>query len=86
VATCSIPGAELISQDKFRHCYRGLAIFRPEDHARANIDAALAAAGWLVQSRAQMNLGAASGIAVREFPAGSGRSIMPCSSAATCAG
>jgi type I restriction enzyme R subunit len=54
------------------NCYRGTAIFHPEDHARKQIDASLAAAGWLVQSRAQMNLGAAFGIAVREFPTGSG--------------
>jgi hypothetical protein len=31
-------------------------IFHPEDHARAQIDASLAAAGWVVQSRAEMNL------------------------------
>jgi type I restriction enzyme, R subunit len=51
---------------------RGLAIFHPEDHARAKIDASLAAAGWVVQTRAQMNLGAGVGVAVREFPTGSG--------------
>ena len=46
---------------------RGLAIFHPEDHARTAIDSSLAAAGWIVQSRAQMNLGAGLGVAVREF-------------------
>src|SRR3972149_814140 len=40
----------------------------PEQLARQNIDALLAQCGWIVQSRAEMNLGAARGIAVREFP------------------
>jgi hypothetical protein len=47
-------------------------IFHPEDHARAKIDDALAAAGWVVQTRAQTNLGAGLGIAVQEFPTDSG--------------
>jgi type I restriction enzyme R subunit len=46
--------------------------FHPEDHARAQIDASLAAAGWVVQSRAEMNLGAGPGVAVREFATASG--------------
>lgn len=41
---------------------------RPEDAARAEIDAALANAGWLVLDRREMNLDAARGVAVREFP------------------
>lgn len=41
--------------------------FHPEDRARQKIDAQLAEAGWVVQSRARMNLGAGLGIAVREF-------------------
>jgi hypothetical protein len=41
-------------------------IFHPEDRARMTIDAQLAEAGWLVQSREQMNLGAALGVAVRD--------------------
>jgi len=57
---------------KFGHCCRGSAIFHPEDRARNHIDASLAAAGWVVQSRAQMNLGAGLGVAVREFAMGSG--------------
>ena len=40
----------------------------PEQLARQNIDALLAQCGWMVQSRAEMNLGAGRGIAVREFP------------------
>jgi type I site-specific restriction endonuclease len=56
-------------RDSFR---RGFVIFHPEDHARNQIDAALAAAGWIVQTRAQKNLGAGLGVAVREFPTDSG--------------
>ena len=40
----------------------------PEQPARKNIDDLLTAAGWQVQSRDEMNLGAARGVAVREFP------------------
>jgi len=40
----------------------------PEQRAREAIDAMLAAAGWVVQDRAGMNLSAARGVAVREFP------------------
>jgi DNA invertase Pin-like site-specific DNA recombinase len=39
----------------------------PEQAARETIDAMLADAGWTVQSRAKLNLGAARGVAVREF-------------------
>ncbi len=39
----------------------------PEARARLNIDKQLADAGWLVQDLKTANLGAASGIAVREF-------------------
>jgi type I restriction enzyme R subunit len=39
----------------------------PEQKARARIDAMLIAAGWTLQSVAQQNLGAAPGVAVREF-------------------
>ncbi|WP_438033973.1 hypothetical protein [Sorangium sp. So ce204] len=41
---------------------------RPEDAARKNIDEALTTAGWAVQDRQAMNLDAAHGVAVREFP------------------
>jgi type I restriction enzyme R subunit len=39
----------------------------PEQEARQHVDAALLAAGWLVQDRADMNLAAGPGGAVREF-------------------
>ena len=38
----------------------------PEANARRKIDEQLANAGWLVQDRADMNLTASDGIAVRE--------------------
>src|SRR5882762_11733137 len=40
----------------------------PEARARKNIDQLLTAAGWVVQSREDVNLAAGRGIAVREFP------------------
>ena len=40
----------------------------PEQRARREIDADLSAAGWLVQSRDEIDLTAGRGIAVREFP------------------
>ena len=40
----------------------------PEQEARETIDALLAAAGWMIQDRNALNLGAAQGVAVREFP------------------
>jgi type I restriction enzyme, R subunit len=40
----------------------------PEARARQNIDAQLTACGWVLQHRAEMNLYAAQGVAVREFP------------------
>jgi len=39
----------------------------PEQRARAQIDAALVAAGWVIQDRASVNLAAGPGVAVREF-------------------
>ena len=39
----------------------------PEQQARRQIDAMLAAAGWAVQDRKDINLAAAPGVAVREF-------------------
>ncbi|HQQ69829.1 MAG TPA: type I restriction-modification enzyme R subunit C-terminal domain-containing protein [Alicycliphilus sp.] len=44
----------------------------PETQARQHIDAKLAAAGWAVQDLRALNLGAARGVAVREFPTDSG--------------
>ena len=40
----------------------------PESLARENIDAQLAACGWIIQDRAKLNLHAGKGVAVREFP------------------
>lgn len=45
---------------------------KPEEKARRDIDALLEAAGWSVQDRSQLNLGASLGVAVREFPLESG--------------
>ena len=44
----------------------------PEAQARQQIDAKLAAAGWLVQDLKQLNLGASRGVAVREHPTDTG--------------
>ncbi|WP_158884935.1 type I restriction-modification enzyme R subunit C-terminal domain-containing protein [Rhodanobacter sp. L36] len=44
----------------------------PEARARGLIDSKLEAAGWVVQDTKQANLGAASGVAVREYPTDSG--------------
>jgi type I restriction enzyme R subunit len=40
----------------------------PEQRARQTIDTVLTAAGWQVQDRDALNLGASRGVAVREFP------------------
>jgi type I restriction enzyme R subunit len=44
-----------------------------EAQARLKIDADLRLAGWIIQDRAEMNLSAGLGIAVREVPMGDGR-------------
>ena len=44
----------------------------PEARARIKIDAMLGAAGWVVQSRDELNLHAGSGVAVREVPTPTG--------------
>jgi type I restriction enzyme R subunit len=44
----------------------------PEANARETIDRKLASAGWLVQDVKEINLGAAIGVVVREFPTDSG--------------
>jgi type I restriction enzyme R subunit len=44
-----------------------------EAHARQKIDADLRLAGWIIQDRAEMNLSAGPGVAVREVPMGDGR-------------
>ena len=40
----------------------------PEQAARQTIDTLLSAAGWAVQNLAEVNLHAARGVAIREFP------------------
>ena len=45
----------------------------PEDEARQEIDRLLEAASWQVQDYKNLNLGAALGVAIREFPLESGR-------------
>ena len=40
----------------------------PEDRARQDIDRQLGQCGWAVQDKGQMNISAALGVAVREFP------------------
>jgi type I restriction enzyme, R subunit len=44
----------------------------PEQKARREIDADLAAAGWVVQDRDETDITAGRGVAVREFPMKSG--------------
>ncbi|HEY1350886.1 MAG TPA: DEAD/DEAH box helicase family protein, partial [Ktedonobacteraceae bacterium] len=46
---------------------------KPEEIARQQIDEMLQSAGWVVQDRDKIDLGAGSGIAIREFALGSGR-------------
>jgi len=46
----------------------------PEQRARLVIDKNLELAGWIVQNRDHINLGAGPGIAVREVPMGDGGS------------
>ena len=41
---------------------------KPEQRARAGIDRLLGAAGWAVQSMSEVNIHAARGVAIREFP------------------
>ncbi len=45
----------------------------PEAKARQLIDQKLLEAGWLIQDMNQLNLGAASGVAVREYPTDTGQ-------------
>src|SRR4051812_2988641 len=41
---------------------------QPEEIAREHIDQLLRQAGWVIQDRKEMNIAAAQGVAVREFP------------------
>ncbi|MEO8613068.1 MAG: hypothetical protein ABI690_34565 [Chloroflexota bacterium] len=43
-------------------------MLKPEERARQTIDYLLASAGWVVQHRDELDLSAARGVAVREFP------------------
>ncbi len=54
----------------------GQAYLGPEARARVVIDEQLAAAGWVVQQYSDVDLGAARGIAVREFPLASGHGVV----------
>ncbi len=45
---------------------------KPEEKARQRIDQLLNEAGWVVQDVQELNLGAALGVAIREFPLESG--------------
>ena len=45
-----------------------MSILTPEQKARQEIDDLLTAAGWAVQPRDRVNLSAARGVAVAEFP------------------
>ncbi len=44
----------------------------PEQQARDNIDALLVQSGWLIQNKLTVNLSAAKGIAIREYPTDTG--------------
>ena len=47
-------------------------ILTPEEQARESIDGMLLAAGWLIQDRADANIDAGRGVAIREFALGRG--------------
>jgi hypothetical protein len=49
---------------------------KPEEKARANIDALLKDAGWVLQDYEQLNRGAGMGVVVREFPLKEGFAVM----------
>src|SRR5690606_1360555 len=49
-----------------------MASLTPEQQARETIDAMLVASGWVVQDIKAMNVGAATGVAVREYPTDTG--------------
>jgi len=44
---------------------------KPEERARKKIDKQLKKANWTIQDYKKINLGAATGVAVRDFPANS---------------
>jgi hypothetical protein len=49
-----------------------LTTLTPEEKARECIDGMLIAAGWLIQNRADANIDAGRGVAIREFALGHG--------------
>ena len=49
-----------------------MTLLTPEQQARTNIDRLLEQAGWEVQNLSSLNVHAARGVAVREFPLLSG--------------
>ena len=51
---------------------------KPEERAREEIDAALQASGWVIQDRAELNLSARQGVAVREYPMKRGHGFADC--------
>jgi type I restriction enzyme R subunit len=55
-----------------RYSRSGVPLPTPEEQARQLIDAKLGASGWVVQSYRGMNLAAAPGLAVTEFPGAHG--------------
>ena len=55
----------------------------PEQKARDLIDGQLVACGWVVQDKAKINLNAAVGVAVREYPTEVGLPITCCLSGAS---
>jgi len=62
----------LKNNDKKRTVIQGESVMSAEEKARQKIDRLLELAGWKLQNRPQLNLGAALGVAVREFPLKSG--------------
>lgn len=51
----------------------------PEQKSRELIDAQLRDAGWIIQDREDMSLGAGLGVAVREYSLATGHAIICCS-------
>ncbi|HVC47966.1 MAG TPA: type I restriction endonuclease [Terracidiphilus sp.] len=49
-----------------------LPTLTPEEQARETIDGMLVAAGWIIQDRAEANIDAGRGVAIREFSLGHG--------------
>ena len=47
-------------------------LLTPEEKARESIDGMLASAGWLIQNRADADIDAGRGVAIREFALGHG--------------